>query len=328
MSSTPPPPRRIAIVTGGTRGIGRGISEALAATGEYSGFLLTYNTDKNTAESFAATLRSGNVGNGLRVEIVGGDLSLKETRDAVFSKFDKSFHAHEGFELSAVVHNAGQYIGITSDNTEGFFAPPGQLLFGDGSLLAASADGSPDLSTMKYYQRLYGDAYIDLCERGLDRMQRATERRRTLGNDIFPPFRGSLIGISGQGCNFNQRVSTSYDMPGSGKCVMEYAMRIFALRTAALGVNCNVIIPGVTRTDAWSRLEEKRGMPIGKLREMVVGGTVPMGEDIDPREIGDTVAFLCSATGGGRFITGVSLPVDGGLHLGKPPQSSFRQGSK
>ena len=23
---------------------------------------------------------------------------------------------------------------------------------------------------MKYYQRLYGDAYVDLCERGLQRM--------------------------------------------------------------------------------------------------------------------------------------------------------------
>lgn len=36
-----------------------------------------------------------------------------------------------------------------------------------------------------------------------------------------------------------------YDMPGSGKCVMEYAMRLFAVRSASRGVNCNVVIPGI-----------------------------------------------------------------------------------
>ncbi len=36
-----------------------------------------------------------------------------------------------------------------------------------------------------------------------------------------------------------------YDMPGSGKCVMEHAMRLFAVRSASRGVNCNVVIPGI-----------------------------------------------------------------------------------
>ena len=43
---------------------------------------------------------------------------------------------------------------------------------------------------------------------------------------------------------------TRYDMPGSGKCIMEYAMRLFALRAAEKGVNSNVVVPGVTKTDA------------------------------------------------------------------------------
>jgi hypothetical protein len=55
-----------------------------------------------------------------------------------------------------VVHNAGQYVGITSDNADGLTA--GMLGFGDGSMLSADG-GSTNLATMRYYQRLYGDAY-------------------------------------------------------------------------------------------------------------------------------------------------------------------------
>ena len=62
-----------------------------------------------------------------------------------------------------MVHNAGQYVGITSDNADGLTA--GMLGFGDGSMLSADG-GSTNLATMRYYQRLYGDAYIDLMERG------------------------------------------------------------------------------------------------------------------------------------------------------------------
>ena len=71
----------------------------------------------------------------------------------------------------------------------------------------------------------YGDAYVDLCERGLARM--------TDG--------GSLVGISSPGCTVAYKANLGYDMPGSGKCVMEYAMRLIALRCAGKGVNCNVV---------------------------------------------------------------------------------------
>ncbi len=73
---------RVAIVTGGTRGIGRGISEALASKG--FDLLVTFNTDQKAAEAAAAELREAY---GCKVECVGGDVSLAATRDAIFARY-------------------------------------------------------------------------------------------------------------------------------------------------------------------------------------------------------------------------------------------------
>ena len=278
---------RAAIVTGGTRGIGRGISEALAASG--FDLLVTFNTDASAAEAAAAELRAAH---GCTVECVGGDISLEATRDAIFACFDKSFKRTHA--LGAVIHNAGQYVGITSANADGLAAS--MYGFGDGSML--DADGKMKLDVMHYYQRMYADAYVDLCERGAARMDEADG--------------GSLIGISSPGCTLQYNANLGYDMPGSGKCVMEYAMRLFAVRCAPKGINCNVVVPGVTETDAWGKLAEKRGMKKEELVAGIASRLSPMGA-MQPRQLGDAVAFLCSPEG--RIITGVSLPVDGGVHL-------------
>ena len=188
-----------------------------------------------------------------------------------------------------------QYVGITSTNADGLQGgkPVG---FGDGSLLE---EGATNLATMHYYQRLYGDAYVDLCERGLARMSAESGG-------------GSLVGISSPGCTTQYNANLGYDMPGSGKCVMEYAMRLFALRCAGKDVNCNVVVPGVTTTDAWGRLAATRGTTKDELVAAISGRLSPMGS-VTPRQVGDGVAFLCSPAG--RIVTGVSLPVDGGVHL-------------
>jgi NAD(P)-dependent dehydrogenase (short-subunit alcohol dehydrogenase family) len=276
----------VAIVTGGTRGIGSGIASALADAG-YD-LLLTYNTNETAATDFASSLV------GCNVECVGGDISLSCTRDKIFECLDSKFANQP---LKAMIHNAGQYVGVTADNSDNLKAEK-PLLFGDASLVRD--DGTVNFDTLRYYQRMYGEAFIDLCERSIVRMREG----------------GSLVGVSSPGGTaFYYKTGPAYSMPGSGKCLMEFSMRIYALQAAARNINVNLVVPGITRTDSWTKLAEQ----IGQTLDDVMARTatrVPMKKVLLPRDIGDVVAFLCSTAG--RYVTGTVLPIDGGLHLNPP----------
>ena len=281
--------RKVAIVTGGTRGIGFGISEALAKK-KYD-LLLSYNSDYDSAMDSSEYLQKKY---NCRVELFSGDITLKSTRKKLFKRYDLAYK--NSHILGVVVHNAGQYIGVTSGNSDGLTEPIKHLSFGDGSLFNPDTD-ELDMRVMRFYQKMYGDAYIDVCERAICRMKKG----------------GTLIGISSPGCTTQYNPSPGYDMPGSGKCIMEYAMRLFALRCAPLDINCNIVIPGFTKTEAWDRLGNLRGTTGNDIVEKMAEKYSPNGLSMSPDQVGEGVALLCSPEG--RHITGVSLPIDNGVHL-------------
>lgn len=165
-------------------------------------------------------------------------------------------------------------------------------------------DGTVDLAHMRYYHRIYAEAWMQLLERAIP---------------LLPDGEGAIVGISSPGCNATWQPAGGYDMPGSAKCVMENTARYYAKNLAPRRITCNVVIPGVTESDAWKALAKSSGKGGGddhtfcfSMGEMLC----PMGYAQTARNCGEVVAFLCGQHA--RYITGVALPVDGGNHLGRP----------
>ncbi len=83
-------------------------------------------------------------------------------------------------------------------------------------------------------------------------------------------------------------------------------LKTLALEVAPHGVTVNTVQPGSHATDRMTSLHG------GDLQ--AVAASTPTGAVGRPEDFGAAVAFLCSDHA--RFITGASLPVDGGVHKG------------
>ncbi|MCP4381169.1 MAG: glucose 1-dehydrogenase, partial [Hyphomicrobiales bacterium] len=77
------------------------------------------------------------------------------------------------------------------------------------------------------------------------------------------------------------------------------------------GIRCNAVCPGSVRTDAvaWQERLKRDPQVFEKLARWY-----PLGRVADPEDVAKAVAFLGSDDAG--YITGVALPVDGGLTAG------------
>ncbi len=84
--------------------------------------------------------------------------------------------------------------------------------------------------------------------------------------------------------------------------------RTLAVEWALHGIRVNAIAPAWTLTDALLRYKEQ--FP-DQLDLDALAERIPMGRLGTPEEIGDVAAFL--AADASRFVTGVTLPVDGGV---------------
>jgi 3-oxoacyl-[acyl-carrier protein] reductase len=89
------------------------------------------------------------------------------------------------------------------------------------------------------------------------------------------------------------------------------AFKILAKKLAPDGITLNTILPGRIATDRISHLH-------GSIEEAqrVAKDEIPMGRLGTTEEIAAAAAFLCSENA--SYITGLSLPVDGGLGAGLP----------
>ena len=91
--------------------------------------------------------------------------------------------------------------------------------------------------------------------------------------------------------------------------------RALALDEAKHGVRVNAVNPSLTYTALTAGMKEQPDL-IAKFEERI-----PLGRGAEPADIAGVIAFLASDDA--RFVTGVNLPVDGGLTAsnGQPPLS-------
>ena len=123
--------------------------------------------------------------------------------------------------------------------------------------------------------------------------------------------RGNIVNtssVSGLGGDWGMSVYNA------SKGAVSNFTRALALDHGSDGVRVNAVCPALTRTDMASGIFENNEL-LDKFAERM-----PLGAGAAPEDIAAAIAFLASDDA--RFITGVNLPVDGGLMAsnGQPPQ--------
>jgi len=275
---------KLAIVTGGTRGIGFGISQKLARDG-YN-LIIGFNSNEEAAATAKATLESTY---GVNVHSVKGDVAEESTIESLFNCVEDNFDG----KLTAFVHSSGLYVGLTTSPESSQATQAAKLkaqFFGDGTFTS--------FEQYDYYQNVYPKCFIRGVEQALEYMEN--------GN-------GYVVAISSPGCNSNQTPKLQYALPGQAKATLEFLVRYYAKQLAPRQITVNAVIPGYVKTNAWEFIASKwGGLDSDEMKNIIINNT-PMQRWALPEEIGEVVTFLCSPKA--AFITGAALPVDGGLHL-------------
>jgi NAD(P)-dependent dehydrogenase (short-subunit alcohol dehydrogenase family) len=102
----------------------------------------------------------------------------------------------------------------------------------------------------------------------------------------------------------------------AGKSAVISLTETAALDYADRGVRVNVVAPGPILTYHLERA--------GDEAQRMAAASVPMGRVGTTREVADAVLWLCSDQS--SFITGATIPIDGGQLAGLKPPQMYRQG--
>jgi NAD(P)-dependent dehydrogenase (short-subunit alcohol dehydrogenase family) len=112
------------------------------------------------------------------------------------------------------------------------------------------------------------------------------------------------------------RAMTNLAAYGAGKAGIIALTETAALDYADRGIRVNVVAPGPIHTHHLERA--------GADAQRMAAASVPMRRTGTTKEVADAVLWLCSDRS--SFITGVTLPIDGGQLAGHKPPQMYRQG--
>ncbi|CAG9537846.1 unnamed protein product [Cercopithifilaria johnstoni] len=233
-----------------------------------------------------------------------------------------------GYSTAHLFHQLGAKLVITGRNTERLKALEEQLQDGKGQVFAIAADLTKE-EEIRGLAKTAVDRFhtLDILVNNAGIIDKGTIEDTTLEqyDRVMSTNLRSMFYLTQQfipqlieskGCIVNvSSVNGMRSFPGVlayniSKAGVDQFTRCIALELAPKGVRVNSVNPGVTKTN----LHRRSGMDETAYEAFIKHSrsTHALGRVGNPNEIANAIAFLASSAS--SFITGASIPVDGGRH--------------
>ncbi|HWA87625.1 MAG TPA: 3-ketoacyl-ACP reductase [Opitutus sp.] len=267
---------KIALITGGTRGIGFGIAEKLAAE-KWDLVINGVRPESAVAEPLAKLRALGS-----RVAYAPGDLGSAEGRAAILAA-TRTFLSTLNSQLS------------TPDSR------PSPLAL---SLLVNNAGVAPTVRAdlLETSEESY-DRVLDTNLRGTFFLTQAIARDMVAAKKSDPSFPAAIVTISSISATVASINRGEYGLAKAGLAMLT---QLFAARLGADGIPVYEVRPGVIKTDMTAGVTEKYD-------KLIAAGLSIQPRWGFPDDVGRAVAAL--ARGDFPFSTGQVIMVDGGMTI-------------
>jgi NAD(P)-dependent dehydrogenase (short-subunit alcohol dehydrogenase family) len=280
---------KVAIVTGGGAGIGRGIAICLAEEGADVAII---DINRKTAEEVAGEVKAlGRKSLALVVDATDNK-QINEAVWQVLNTFGK---------IDILVNNVG-------GEARYYYEKPGQPYleedeWDDTIKLNLKPPFLMTRAVAPYFVNQHSGKIVNISS--------------VAGRASSGMGRGVARGMAGEGYTYSPM--TSYSVAKAG--LIQFT-RLMALQLAKYDVNVNCICPGVLYTPLYERSAPRciqatpgaEGMTPREYFDKFISPMVPLGREQTMVDIGRTVVFLASEDA--KNITGQSINVDGGMMPG------------
>ena len=273
---------QVALITGASRGIGRGIALALARLGH--DLVINYARNDGAAARTAKNCLSvaKALGKQIRAEVCQADISQNADRERLIEFTREKFGG-----IDMLVNNAGVAPSVRAD------------------MLKASEESFDRLIAINvkgpyFLTQAAANWMIELV--GI-RSPAAQASAGSQGRGGTRPYQPKIVTISSISAYTASTNRGDYCM---SKGALAMLTPLFASRLAEHGINVYEIRPGVIATDMTSQVKDQYD-------KLIAEGMTPIRRWGTPEDIGRAVAAIASDAF--PFSTGEVINVDGGFHL-------------
>jgi len=273
---------QVALITGASRGIGRGIAMELAKLGH--DLVINYKANGTAAKQTAADCIAAakDAGKTIRAEVCQADISKSGDRKKLIEFTRKHFD-----RLDLLVNNAGVAPNVRADildaSEESF-----------DRLMAINVKGPYFLTQL---------AAKWMIEQAGTRATASRAPAKSHGRGGMPPGQPKIVTLSSISAYTASANRGDYCV---SKAALSMLTPLFASRLAEHGINVYEIRPGIVATDMTRPVKEKYDKLIGQ-------GLTPIKRWGVPEDVGKAVAAIAQDLL--PFSTGEVINVDGGFHL-------------